>query len=130
MLHAHLLGRKVSVRVFRGDKELLLAKDDSYDFNFQETRHLKEEFRILPVSISGDLSDGQCLKSAVAIQEPDCPTHTRKCPQLRSHGARAFLRHFTCMLLASSHQKPDSQITKVETPLFSLDKRSDSVGVL
>ncbi|XP_059175988.1 DBH-like monooxygenase protein 1 [Physella acuta] len=43
-LHAHLLGRKIRTRHFRNGVELPpIMEDNSYDFNYQETRMLKEE---------------------------------------------------------------------------------------
>ncbi|XP_059175984.1 DBH-like monooxygenase protein 1 homolog [Physella acuta] len=43
-LHAHLLGRKMRTRHFRNNVELPpIMEDNSYDFNYQETRMLKEE---------------------------------------------------------------------------------------
>ncbi|KAH9500336.1 DBH-like monooxygenase protein 1 [Bulinus truncatus] len=43
-LHSHLLGRKLRTRHFRNGIELEpVMEDNSYDFNYQETRKLKEE---------------------------------------------------------------------------------------
>ncbi|CAL1540451.1 unnamed protein product [Lymnaea stagnalis] len=44
LLHAHLLGRKLRTRHFRNGVELPpIMEDNSYDFNYQEMRKLKEE---------------------------------------------------------------------------------------
>ncbi|XP_064083982.1 MOXD1 homolog 1-like [Macrobrachium nipponense] len=48
-LHAHALGRNMTLRHIRGHKELpVVMQDLNYDFNFQETRNLKEELVVLP----------------------------------------------------------------------------------
>ncbi|KAK3586453.1 hypothetical protein CHS0354_001836 [Potamilus streckersoni] len=45
--HSHLLGRAIKTRHLRNGIELSpLAIDPHYDFNFQETRHLREEIPI------------------------------------------------------------------------------------
>ncbi|KAK3586455.1 hypothetical protein CHS0354_001838 [Potamilus streckersoni] len=45
--HAHLLGRTIKTRHFRNGTELPpLTTDSNYDFNFQETRLLREEIPI------------------------------------------------------------------------------------
>ena len=50
-LHAHLLGVEIQVEHFRDGKSIdMLAKDDSYDFNFQETRSFAQSKRVFPVS--------------------------------------------------------------------------------
>jgi hypothetical protein len=42
-------GRKMKFRQFRGDEELPWpANDDTYDFEYQQTRLLKEEITIYP----------------------------------------------------------------------------------
>lgn len=49
-LHAHLLGAGVQVDWYRDDKPVgVLAKDNNYDFNFQENRLFNEKKQILPV---------------------------------------------------------------------------------
>ncbi|XP_070572376.1 DBH-like monooxygenase protein 1 homolog [Ptychodera flava] len=49
-LHTHLLGKAVGVTHVRDGKELgVLAKDDHYDFNFQEFSMLAEEVVLKPV---------------------------------------------------------------------------------
>ncbi|XP_021962814.1 DBH-like monooxygenase protein 1 [Folsomia candida] len=49
LLHGHLSMRKLRLRHFRGGKELpLIAKDDYYDFNYQQSRTLQEEITVLP----------------------------------------------------------------------------------
>ncbi|XP_064084237.1 DBH-like monooxygenase protein 1 [Macrobrachium nipponense] len=48
-LHAHLLGRNMTVRHIRSRKELpVIQRDLSYDFNFQEARNLKKELTVYP----------------------------------------------------------------------------------
>ena len=52
MLHTHLAGVAVRVRQFRDGKELaVIAKDDAYNFNFQETRILQKEYVVKPVTV-------------------------------------------------------------------------------
>ncbi|CAG0895154.1 unnamed protein product [Darwinula stevensoni] len=49
LLHSHLLGRKMKARVFRDGKELpWILHDDHYDFDYQQSRILREEFNLLP----------------------------------------------------------------------------------
>ncbi|XP_022911259.2 MOXD1 homolog 1 [Onthophagus taurus] len=49
LLHSHLAGRKLKLRHLRGGKELIpLAEDDHYDFNYQQSRQLSHEIKILP----------------------------------------------------------------------------------
>ncbi|XP_064596675.1 DBH-like monooxygenase protein 1 homolog [Liolophura sinensis] len=49
MLHSHLLGHAMRVRHFRQGAELpVLSEDNNYDFNYQDTRMMREEVKILP----------------------------------------------------------------------------------
>jgi len=49
LVHAHLSGRKIRLRHFRNGKELpRVAEDNHYDFNYQQSRPLKKEVKILP----------------------------------------------------------------------------------
>nr|XP_032817813.1 DBH-like monooxygenase protein 1 isoform X2 [Petromyzon marinus] len=58
LLHAHLAGRELLVRHWRGDRELpLLARDSEYDFNFQELHMLPSERLLLP----GDHLTTECV---------------------------------------------------------------------
>ncbi|CAL4133676.1 unnamed protein product, partial [Meganyctiphanes norvegica] len=58
MLHTHLLGSKVIVRQIRDGKELpTILKDDHYDFNYQEARQIRPEWKVLP----GDILMTECL---------------------------------------------------------------------
>ncbi|KAM9798325.1 DBH-like monooxygenase protein 2 homolog [Neosynchiropus ocellatus] len=58
MLHTHLAGRKVRVGHF-GDKEQLLAVNENYDFEMQESVLLGEHKKIKPMGFS--TSDEMCL---------------------------------------------------------------------
>ena len=50
-LHAHLLGVAMQIDWYRDGKHIgVLAYDDDYDFNFQESRHLEPNQKLLPVS--------------------------------------------------------------------------------
>ena len=52
-LHTHLLGREIYVHHYRNDTELpMISKDEHYDFDYQETRHLSDPVVMKPVSIS------------------------------------------------------------------------------
>ncbi|KAK3586449.1 hypothetical protein CHS0354_001831 [Potamilus streckersoni] len=58
--HAHLLGRAIKTRHFRNGSELSpLATDPHYDFDFQETRLLREEIPIRRGGLS--TRDEMCL---------------------------------------------------------------------
>lgn len=58
MLHTHLLGSGITLRQIRDGKEMpTVLKDDNYDFNYQEGRQLKPEWKILP----GDIMITECL---------------------------------------------------------------------
>ncbi|GAU95210.1 hypothetical protein RvY_06866 [Ramazzottius varieornatus] len=49
LLHTHLLGRKLYLRQIRKNKELApIAKDEFYDFNYQESQRLNPPRVILP----------------------------------------------------------------------------------
>ncbi|XP_068248771.1 DBH-like monooxygenase protein 1 [Palaemon carinicauda] len=49
LLHAHLLGRAISIKHIRNGVELpTVFKDMNYDFNYQQQRILKEEMVVLP----------------------------------------------------------------------------------
>ncbi|CAG0892814.1 unnamed protein product [Darwinula stevensoni] len=49
LLHSHLLGRKMRARIFRDGEELpWILHDEHYDFNYQQSRVLWEEFHLLP----------------------------------------------------------------------------------
>ncbi|XP_066941345.1 MOXD1 homolog 1-like [Macrobrachium rosenbergii] len=57
ILHSHLLGRNITLRHVRENKELpVVIRDLSYDFNFQEIRNLKKESTVLP----GDILITEC----------------------------------------------------------------------
>ncbi|ODN04440.1 hypothetical protein Ocin01_02222 [Orchesella cincta] len=48
LVHAHLSGRKIRLRHFRNGKELPpIAEDNQYDFNYQQSRSIKNEIKIL-----------------------------------------------------------------------------------
>ncbi|XP_042880997.1 uncharacterized protein LOC122258825 [Penaeus japonicus] len=58
LLHSHLLGRELYLRQIRDGRELpMVFSDASYDFNYQQTRVLKEEMTILP----GDSFITECV---------------------------------------------------------------------
>ncbi|XP_067939715.1 DBH-like monooxygenase protein 2 homolog [Watersipora subatra] len=49
LLHTHLLGRAIHLEWYRDGKNMgLLAFDDTYDFNFQETRNFEKNIKMLP----------------------------------------------------------------------------------
>ena len=51
VLHAHLLGAAIQIDWYRDGKHIgIFANDDTYDFNFQETRHFETNKKVLPVS--------------------------------------------------------------------------------
>ena len=51
-LHTHLLGKKMYVHHYRNNTELpMISKDEHYDFDYQETRHLPKPVVLKPVSI-------------------------------------------------------------------------------
>jgi hypothetical protein len=48
-LHSHLAGRKMRIRHFRNNVELpWLQNDENYDFNYQQTRELAQEIKLMP----------------------------------------------------------------------------------
>ena len=52
-LHTHLLGREIYVHHYRNDRELpMISKEEHYDFDYQESRHLPDPVVIKPVSVS------------------------------------------------------------------------------
>ncbi|XP_023242129.1 DBH-like monooxygenase protein 1 homolog [Centruroides sculpturatus] len=49
LLHSHIIGKRITVRHFRGNRELEpLSRDRNYDFNYQEYRTLPRERTVLP----------------------------------------------------------------------------------
>ncbi|ODM90062.1 hypothetical protein Ocin01_16621, partial [Orchesella cincta] len=49
LVHLHLAGKKIRLRHFRNGVELpIIAEDNHYDFNYQQSRQLKNELVILP----------------------------------------------------------------------------------
>ncbi|CAK8671526.1 unnamed protein product [Clavelina lepadiformis] len=47
VLHSHLLGKEITLRHFRGNKELpFIARDLSYDFNYQEAKIFSKEVEV------------------------------------------------------------------------------------
>ena len=51
-LHSHLIGVAIQVDWYRYGRAMgVLAKDDSYDFNYQENRLFVEPKKLLPVSV-------------------------------------------------------------------------------
>ncbi|XP_047468421.1 uncharacterized protein LOC125024667 [Penaeus chinensis] len=67
LLHAHLLGRKLILRQIRDGKELpIQLKDENYDFNYQQSRILKDEMTILP----GDSLITECYYDASKKNAP------------------------------------------------------------
>ncbi|KAI8520192.1 hypothetical protein Bbelb_034490 [Branchiostoma belcheri] len=48
VLHAHLLGVQLNLRLIRDGVETHISGDDNYDFNLQFLRNLKEEIAIYP----------------------------------------------------------------------------------
>ncbi|XP_067141859.1 DBH-like monooxygenase protein 1 homolog [Centruroides vittatus] len=49
LLHSHIIGKTITVRHFRGNRELEpLSRDRNYDFNYQEYRTLPRERTVLP----------------------------------------------------------------------------------
>jgi dimethyladenosine transferase 1 len=58
LLHTHLAGRKMKLRQFRNGTELpWVSNDDSYHFNYQKNRPLREERVVLP----GDHLTFECI---------------------------------------------------------------------
>ncbi|ROT68032.1 dopamine beta hydroxylase [Penaeus vannamei] len=67
LLHSHLLGREIYLRQIRDGKELPMAfSDRSYDFNYQQTRVLKDEITILP----GDSFIAECVYDSSDRSDP------------------------------------------------------------
>lgn len=49
LVHAHLYGKKIKLRHIRNGVELpALAEDNHYDFNYQQSKMLKHEVKLLP----------------------------------------------------------------------------------
>ncbi|XP_046406424.1 MOXD1 homolog 1-like [Ischnura elegans] len=67
LLHSHLAGRKMRLRHLRGGKELHpIVEDNSYDFNYQQTRSLAQEVEVLP----GDELVTECVYETINRSEP------------------------------------------------------------
>ncbi|XP_019631108.1 PREDICTED: DBH-like monooxygenase protein 1 homolog [Branchiostoma belcheri] len=57
MLHSHLLGVRLNTRLIHEGVETVIAQDDNYDFNLQNTRMLQEEVTVYP----GDTLINECI---------------------------------------------------------------------
>ena len=69
MLHTHLLGTAIRVRHFRDGIELKpLDQDNSYDFNFQETRLLPEEVTIKKVGYTQNIGPSLCAVKGECVE--------------------------------------------------------------
>ncbi|XP_071439423.1 MOXD1 homolog 1-like [Hetaerina americana] len=67
LLHSHLAGRKMRLRHLRGGKELQpIVEDNRYDFNYQQTRSLAKEVKVLP----GDELVTECVYQTINRTEP------------------------------------------------------------
>ncbi|ESO82138.1 hypothetical protein LOTGIDRAFT_135247 [Lottia gigantea] len=55
--HSHLLGHAVRTRIIRQGEETVISDDDNYDFDYQETRLINKEIKIMP----GDTIKTQCI---------------------------------------------------------------------
>ena len=84
-LHTHLLGREIYAHHYRNNTELpMISKDEHYDFDYQETRHLSDPVVIKPVSISKcNYVDHQRCKSSKELfvdnlEHAACPDFTTR----------------------------------------------------
>lgn len=67
LLHSHLAGRKLQLRHIRGDNELApIAQDNHYDFNYQQSRLLPQEVKVLP----GDGLITECTYNTKSRSKP------------------------------------------------------------
>lgn len=65
LLHAHLLGTRIQVDLYRQGKPVgIIAVEDNYDFNFQESRLFTEPVKIMPVCASSYLQ-----KTRIALKQ-------------------------------------------------------------
>nr|CAD7450704.1 unnamed protein product [Timema bartmani] len=75
LLHSHLAGRKMKLRHIRDKQELsLIAQDDNYDFNYQQSRTLQTEVLVLP----GDELITECAYQTVNRTEPTLGGYSTK----------------------------------------------------
>ncbi|XP_039286537.1 MOXD1 homolog 1-like [Nilaparvata lugens] len=67
LLHSHLAGRKIILRHIRDGVELpAIAKDENYDFNYQQSRVIEEGIRVLP----GDELITECVYETTNRTQP------------------------------------------------------------
>ena len=67
-LHTHLTGIAVRVHHVRNDTVMgIIARDNHFDFNFQEMREFKEEIVIKPVSFQCSMIIGKKKKKCLCL---------------------------------------------------------------
>lgn len=98
MLHSHLAGRKLKLRHIRAGKELPpLAQDNHYDFNYQQSRSLTQDAKILP----GDGLITECTYSTVGRNRPTLGGYSTK-----EEMCLAFVLHYPRTELAGCYSIP------------------------
>lgn len=98
LLHSHRAGRKMSLRHVRGGRELTpIARDDRYDFAYQQTRTLGREVTILP----GDGLITECTYSTM-----DRPRPTLAGYSTSDEMCLAFVLHYPRSDLATCYSMP------------------------
>ncbi|KAG0721914.1 MOXD1 1 [Chionoecetes opilio] len=107
VLHSHLLGASLVLRHIRNGQELpVILQDMKYDFNYQSTRVLKEEIRLLP----GDTLLTECYYDS----------SNRTMPTFGGFGTKeemclAFIGYYPRVNLFSCTSKP--QLKDILAPL-------------
>ena len=67
-LHTHLTGTAVRVHHVRNNTVMgIIARDNHFDFNFQEMRELKEEIVVKPVSFQCSMIIGKIKKKRLCL---------------------------------------------------------------
>nr|CAD7415206.1 unnamed protein product [Timema cristinae] len=93
LLHSHLAGRKMKLRHIRDKQELsLIAKDDNYDFNYQQSRTLQTEVLVLP----GDELITECAYQTLNRTDPTLGGYST-----RQEMCLAFLLYYPRTSMAS-----------------------------
>ncbi|XP_045124485.1 DBH-like monooxygenase protein 1 [Portunus trituberculatus] len=97
-LHAHLLGRGLTVRHIREGRELpVISQDLNYDFNYQQGRRLPQEVTVLP----GDSLIVECQYDA---RHKTVPTFGGEGTQ--EEMCLAFLMYYPKLSMAKCHSSP------------------------
>lgn len=115
--HAHLLGRGLVTRHYRNGTELKpIAEDRNYDFDYQDTRLLKDEVNLRAVSSRHSVHGVNCNKTQISF-------YFKSCVMMVRHSAHRslFMRviKYALQKIRSTFNFQDTEYTICKTKLAS-----------